>query len=165
MVGLLLLVFVFYPIDAFTLRLARQDLQIAQAFRVDAGQEIFLIYRHSVEKTAVEGRFRIGPGPSLLCVETRMTSVGTGLPNTSPERTRREGGWIVVDEELKNLNGFRFFLSAVNKTRLVTKGADVDMDMIPSGSVIRFGVERVCLLRWLAWRVFGTSWRVASELV
>ena len=91
---LLLSLVLFLRVDAVTVRLPREENRLFGAVRVVSGSEVQLSYRHSVEKTMVEGVFSIGPGPVLQAKETRMTSVGTGLPNTYAARTRREGnGW------------------------------------------------------------------------
>ena len=149
----LLLVLHLIPVDIFTLRLPRQSSILAAAVRVKTGQVIRLSYRHSVELMQVEGWFQIGQGPSLLLRETRTTSVGTGLPNTYPDRTRREGDWFVVDEKMREIGGFRFFLSPINQTRLSTAGKPIELGSIKVGSIITMNVERVSLLRWLLWRV------------
>ena len=107
----------------------------------------------------VEGVFTIGPGPVLQAKETRMTSVGTGLPNTRVAQTRQEGQWLVVDEGLANVSGFDFFIASVNATRLMVNGTAVAVDTLASGSVIRIDVERVRLLEWLFWRYGNTDWR------
>lgn len=146
------------PVDIFTLRLPRQSSTLAAAVWVKTGQVIRLSYRHSVELMRVEGWFQIGPGPSLLLRETRTTSVGTGLPNTYPDRTRREGDWFVVDEKMREVGGFRFFLSPINQTRLSTAGKPIDLGSIKAGSIITINVERVSLLRWLLWRVGSVQW-------
>ena len=156
-IALLLLLHVI-PVDIFTLRLPRQSSTLAAAVRVKTGQAIRLSYRHSVELMQVEGWFQVGPGPSLLLRETRTTSVGTGLPNTYPDRTRREGDWFVVDEKMREVGGFRFFLSPINQTRLSTAGKPIDIDSIKAGSIITMNVERLSLLRWLLWRVGSVQW-------
>ncbi len=154
----LLLVLYLIPVDIFTLRLPRQSSTLAAAVWVKSGQVIRLSYRHSVELMRVEGRFQIGPGPSLLLKETRTTSVGTGLPNTFPDRTRREGDWFVVDEKLREVGGFRFFLSPINQTRLETAEKPIDLSAIRAGSIIIMNVERLSLLRWLLWRIGSVPW-------
>ena len=116
------------------------------------GSEVVLRYRHSVEKTMVEGVFIIGNGPVLQAKQTRMTSVGTGLPNTRAAKTRREGRWLVVDEELATVPGFDFFISTVNETRLTVDGTALGVDRLASGSVIHIDVERMRLLAWMLWQ-------------
>ena len=149
----------FFQVDVATVRLPREGNALFGAIRVVPGREIRLSYRHSVEKTMVEGVFRIGPGPVLQAKETRMASVGTGLPNTYMERTRREGQWMVVDEGLTTVPGFDFFISAVNATRLVVDGIAIPVETLATGSVIRLDVERVRLVGWLLWRYFKKDWR------
>lgn len=138
-------------VDALTVRLPREENRLFGAVRVASGSEILLRYRHSVEKSMVEGVFVIGSGPVLLAMQTRMTSVGTGLPNTHTARTRREGQWLVVDEGLATVPGFDFFISTVNRTRLAVDGTAIAVDRLASGSLIHIEVERVRLLEWILW--------------
>ena len=159
----LLLLLQLIPVDVFTLRLPRQSSILAAAVRVKRGQIIRLSYRHSVEMMRVEGRFQIGTGPSLLLQETRTTSVGTGLPNTYPDNTRREGEWLVIDEKLRDVGGFRFFLSPINQTRIMRAGIPINLSSIKAGSIILMNVERVSLLRWLLWRAVSVQWFLEYE--
>ena len=93
-----------------------------------------------------------------------MTSVGTGLPNSSPDKTRRDGEWIVVDEGLKKLeDGLRFYLSPVNRTRLIAAGQHISLEKIKAGSIILVDVERISLMEWLLWRLEKISWLAEIE--
>jgi hypothetical protein len=159
--GLILLagLLIFLPVDAVTIRLPRQDDALFDAVRVASGDKIRLQYRHSVEKTPVEGIFAIGAGPVLQAVATRMTSVGTGLPNTSADDTRRAGQWMVVDEKMAVIDGFDFFISAVNITRLTVGDTTIAVDTLDSGSVIRIDVRRIRLLDWILWHYSRRDWR------
>jgi len=147
------------PVDVATVRLPRMDNRLFCAVKTTTGGDIRLRYRHSVEKTMVEGRFTVGKGPVLQALETRMTSVGTGLPNTQSQRTRREGKWIVVDEGLKKIPGFDFFLSPINRTRLDVDDTAIPVETLSSGSVIRLDVETVPLGQWLLWQCLKIDWR------
>ena len=163
-VGFILLILTIYPIDVFTLRLPKYQFKQIAAIEMNQGQEVVVAYRHSVERTRVEGCFRIGPGPALYARETRMTSVGTGLPNSSPGKTRREGEWIIVDEGLTKLeDGLRFYLSPVNHTRVTAAGQHINLEKIKAGSIILLDVERIRLIKWLLWRFAGISWLTEIE--
>lgn len=157
--GLLAGLMIVLPVDAVTVRLPRQGDALFDAVRVAPGDKIRLQYRHSVEKTPVEGIFAVGAGPVLQAVETRMTSMGTGLPNTRADDTRREGQWLVVDEKMAAIDGFDFFISAVNATRLTVGDAAIAVGTLPSGSVIRIDVRRIRLLDWILWRYGRGDWR------
>jgi len=168
-IGLILLivcgltVFLFlFPIDVATIRLPRSEQKLVCALKTTVGGDIRLSYLHSVERTPVEGRFSVGPESSLLIRETRMMSVGTGLPNTAPDRTRRDGRWMVVDEGMQVLPGMDFYLSTVNKTRITVDGSPLSLETVPSGSVIRLDVEKICLGRFWLWRLSGKGWRKDS---
>ena len=158
-VGGLAVYLLLFSIDVATIRLPRSGQKLVSAVKTTVGGDIRLSYLHSVERTPVEGRFLVGPGPSLLVRETRMMSVGTGLPNTAPERTRRDGQWMVVDEGLQSLPGLDFYLSPVNKTRIMVDGSAVSLEIVPSGSVIRLDVEKIRLGRFWLWHLSGKDWR------
>ena len=157
--GLLAGLMIVLPVDAVTVRLPRQGDALFDAVRVAPGDKIRLQYRHSVEKTLVAGVFAVGAGPVLQTAETRMTSVGTGLPNTRADDTRREGQWLVVDEKMKAIDGFDFFISSVNATRLTVGDTAIAVDTLTSGSVIRIDVRRIRLLDWILWRYGRHEWR------
>jgi hypothetical protein len=158
-VGLLACLLAFYPVDAVTVRLPRDDNRLFGAARTARGGDIRLRYRHSVEKTLVEGVFTVGPGPVLVAKETRMASVGTGLPNDRADRTRREGGWLVVDEGSRVVPGFDFFIVAINATRLMVNGTAIAVGQLPTGSVVHIEVERVRLWDWARWSLGRRAWR------
>lgn len=139
-------------LTSLTLRLPKKDHKIFYLARMNPGDRFSLTYRHSVEKTLVEGVFQVSPLPSMLTVETRMTSVGTGLPNTFSQRTRREGQWIVVDEEHKEIDSFRFFISRINTPILTTPKEKLDLNILPSGTVILLGVEKISLIRYFLYQ-------------
>ncbi len=139
----------FIKLSSITIRLPKDNNKIIHLIAVDEGDRFSLTYHHSVEKTLVKGIFQVSQVPSILAVETRMTSVGTGLPNTFSKRTSRDGKWIVVDEEKKEIDNFRFFISRVNNTYLTTPGGTIDLMTLPSGTVIVVGVEEIYLSRYL----------------
>jgi hypothetical protein len=156
---LLLSLVMFLRLDTVTVRLPREENRLFKAVRVVSGSEVVLSYRHSVEKSMVEGVFVVGSGPELQAKQTRMASVGTGLPNTRLESTRRDGKWIVVDEGLTAIPGFDFFISAINDVRMSVDGTDIAVHQLDSGSVIHVDVEQVRLLAWILWRYADKDWR------
>lgn len=161
-VGGLMVFLLLFSINVVTIRLPRSEQKLVCALKTIIGGDIRLNYLHSVERTPVEGRFLVGQGPTLLIRETRMMSVGTGLPNTAPERTRRDGQWMVVDEGLKPLSGLDFYLSSVNKTHITVNGSAMLLETVPSGSVIRLDVEKIRLGCFWLWRLSGKDWRKDS---
>ncbi len=142
----------FITLKSITIRLPKDNNKIIHLIQVEEGDRFSLTYRHSVEKTLVKGIFQVSHVPSILAVETRMTSVGTGLPNTFSTRTSRDGKWIVVDEEKKELDNFRFFISPINNTSLATPDGTIDLMKLPSGTVILLGVENVSVIRYILYR-------------
>ena len=137
------------PISVLTVRLPRLNGRPVTATRVVSGSEFLLGYRHSVELTDVEGRFRVGPGPTLLIKETRYTSVGSGLPNDRRGETRRENGWFVVDEGMRASEEIRFFILPVNRTRLSVDDRRFSFDHLKPGTLIAIKIERMPISRWL----------------
>ena len=142
----------FIKLRSITIRLPENNNEIIHLIPVDVGDRFSLSYRHSVEKTLVKGIFQVSRVPSILAVETRMTSVGTGLPNTFSKRTSRDGKWIVVDEEKKEIDNFRFFISRVNNTYLTTPSGIIDLMTLPSGTVIVLGVAKISLISYLLYK-------------
>lgn len=140
------------PVKVLTVRLPRREYKPVIAVCVTPESDIHLNYRHSVELTEVEGRFRIGPGPVLLIKETRYTSVGSGLPNARADKTRRENGWFVVDEGLRASDEIRFFISPVNRTRMIVDGRIFPLFRLEPGTLISIDVERMPMSRWLLLR-------------
>ncbi|OEU49295.1 MAG: hypothetical protein BA862_07030 [Desulfobulbaceae bacterium S3730MH12] len=153
----LLLALQFIKLNSITVRLPEDNNKIIHLVPVDAGDRFSLTYRHSVEKTLVKGIFQVSQAPSILAVETRMTSVGTGLPNTFSKRTSRDGKWIVVNEEKKEIDNFRFFISQVNDTYLTTPNGIIDLMTLPSGTVILLGVEKISFLHYFLNSILGLS--------
>ena len=143
----------------FTVRVGQEAHRLVRAVLTQVEEEVRLIYHHSVEKSPVEGVFVIAEGPSLRIRETRMASVGTGLPNTAAERTRREGEWIVVDEGMKPLDDFSFRFMDLNRTQLMVADNAILLEGLRSGSALYFNVESIRRFRWWLWRVAGIDWR------
>ena len=138
----------FWPVQIVTVSLPKENDRRIAAIRTGDDDIISLSYRHSVELTAVEGRFKVGPESEILAVETRMESVGTGLPNASPERTKTEDGWLVVDEEQRPVGPIRFFVVPINKTRLVIAGRSIDLMNLKAGTLVQISAERMFLISW-----------------
>ena len=153
-----LAVLIFVPVSALTVRLPREGHRLVEAARVSPGDTLDLSYRHSVERTRVVGRFTIGPDQTLLATETRMTSVGTGLPNCEPDRTHREGEWIIVDEGNQEIPGIRFYYTTVNQTRLSVSGQPLNFDTIRNGNLLLIDVENPRLIQWSRWLFAGKMW-------
>ena len=156
-VGLLTGFIFLMPITTLTVRLPRDDNRLVDISRVKSGHSIELHYRHSVERTKVVGLFTVDKNGRLLASETRMMSVGTGMPNTASDRTRREGKWLVVDEQHRVFPEIRFYHASVNQTRLKVAGHWVPLGTLPSGSLIRIGTESPCIVQWIAWALAGKA--------
>jgi hypothetical protein len=109
-VGLVLLVGVaLWPVQVVSLKLPRENNRWIASIPAAEGDRILLAYRHSVELTAVEGHFQIGPRSEILALKTRMQSAGTGLPNTAYDRTVIRNGWIEVTKPAGRSGPSAFF--------------------------------------------------------
>lgn len=146
-----------WPLEVATVRLPRQNDRLITAMLWEAGDQIRLRYRHSVELTWVEGRFAVGPDLRLLAVETRMQSVGSGLPNAFFERTQQQDDLLVVDEKRKPIGSLRFYLVPVNQTHLTVAGQTVDVAGFEAGTLIEVAAQKAYLLDWFLWRVAGIA--------
>ena len=149
-VGLVLLVgLALWPVQVVSLKLPRENSRWIASIPAAEGDRILLTYRHSVELTAVEGHFQIGPRSEILALKTRMQSAGTGLPNTAYDRTVIRNGWIEVDEARRPVGTIRFFLVPINQTRLVIAGRDTDLSTIEAGALLEISVENRRLIQRL----------------
>lgn len=140
-----------------TIRLPRENNRLVRAIKTSPGEKLILTYRHSVERSLVQGVFKVAE-KGFANLATKMESVGTGLPNTSPERTTRQGKWIVVDEGEKPLQHIRFFLSPINHTRLNIGAKALDLEGLRPGSILVIGVEHPSLAAWLKYTTGFGSW-------
>lgn len=146
-----------WPVAVLTVRLPRRDYALAAAVMVDPADRLVLSYYHSVEKTLVQGVFGFDPPHGLVALQTRMASVGTGLPNTARQH-RGRAGLTVVDEKRRPLPGIRFFLSPINHTRLTVGGRQLPLEALPPGSLLFIDLEPTTLGRYLLWRAGGPAW-------
>ena len=151
------------PVNLVVVRLPREQGRLLAAGRLSDGEYVSLTYRHSVELTEVEGRFKIGSGSELCAWQTRMSSVGTGLPNAFPERTVIKDGWAVIDEQMRPIGRFRFFIVPINKTKLRLGAVPVDLTALPTGALIELAVERPSRLNWLLWSTADRDWTSQGE--
>ena len=141
-----------WSLKAVSVVLPKEAGRLIYATVVDQDDEIRLRYRHSVELTWVEGLFKVDQNTRLLAIETKMESVGTGLPNTASDRTRLEEGQIVVDEKYQPLASLRFYLVPINQTRLMIAGQKVNIDDLEEGTLIEIAARNISALKWLLWR-------------
>lgn len=139
----------FCTVQIVKVTLPKENDRLIAAVHVTANDIISLIYIHSVELTKVEGRFKVGPESEILAIETRMESVGTGLPNAFPERTKTKDGWLVVDEGQRPVGPIRFFMLPLNKTRLTIADRLINMDSLKAGTLIQVSAERRFFVSWL----------------
>jgi len=147
-----------WPMDVLTVRALRFVSGAMAVVPVTPGSDVRIHYRHSVERTPVEGRFEVDPSRGLVAVQTRFTSNGSGLPNTAVARMHREGDWFVVDEQRRPVQPLRFYLQSVNRTRLTINGRDVDLSSFRSGNLLGIRVEHIGHWRWWRWQFTGKGW-------
>jgi hypothetical protein len=137
-----------WPVQVVTVTLPKEDNRTLATTRTHPGGAILFSYRHSVELTRVEGRFEVTPESELVAVDTRMESVGTGLPTTHADRTISEGGWLVIDEHKKPVGPLRFYLVPINQVQLSIDSHQVDLSGLESGTLIQVSAEK---MRWVEW--------------
>ena len=138
-----------WPVRVLEVSLPRKGDRVIAAIRVRVGDRVLIKYRHSVELIEVEGLFLIGPESGLTVVETRFESSGSGLPDSSPERTSRKGGWWVVDEKNRPLEAFRFYIVPINRTRLTVAGKPIPIAALDSGTLIQLKSFKISQIEWL----------------
>jgi hypothetical protein len=147
--ALLLIGLAVWPVQIVTVTLPKKEGRRIAVVRVDTRDTITLRYRHSVERTWVEGDFIVGPASELLALETRIESVGTGLPNASPKRTTKRNGWLVIDEGRRPMDSIRFFIVPINQTRLTIADQIIPLARLEGGSLIEVTAGKTRLLKWL----------------
>lgn len=145
-------------VTVLTVRLPRERYKAIEMLRVGIGTKIRLHYLHSVEHTQVEGVFSLGDDGKLHIQETRMTSVGTGLPNDAARRSHREKNWIVVDEKHKVIDDLNFYYVPVNHTRLSVGNREIPLSHIQPSTLIRLAIEHPRSYRWALWKTFKLDW-------
>ena len=151
--GLLMVSAVLWPVQVVTVTLPKQNNHNLAIIRVNPNDMIHFSYRHSVELTRVEGRFQVTPETELVAVDTRMESVGTGLPNAHPDRTVIENGWLVIDENKRPVGPFRFFVVPINQVQLVIANRRIDLSGLESGTLIEVSAVKMPWVKWLWWKV------------
>ena len=131
------------PLTVLAIRLPRQNFKTMRVFIVKPNAKIRLSYLHSVEHTQVEGIFYIDTNGKLRILETRMASVGTGLPNDVPERSHREKECLIVDEKRQAVNRLSFYIVPINKTHLYVDSREIPLSKLPAGTLIHIEAERI----------------------
>jgi hypothetical protein len=152
-VGLLMVPLVLWPVQVVTVTLPKQNNRRIAAQRIHPDDMIRFSYRHSVELIHVEGRFKVTSGNKLVAIETRMESVGTGLPNAHPGRTTLKNGWLVVDEEQKPVESLRFFVVPINQIQLIIADRPIELSVLKEGTLVQVSAEEMQQLRWVWWKV------------
>jgi len=145
----LVLVLAVWPVRVLEVSLPKKGDRLIAAMRVRVGDEVLIKYRHSVELIEVQGLFLIRPESGLTAVETRFESSGSGLPDSSPERTSRKDGWWVVDERNRPLEAFRFYIVPINRTRLTVAGKPIPISALDSGTLIQLKSFEISQMEWL----------------
>jgi hypothetical protein len=147
--GIASLVLCVVPITAMTVRLPLAGNTLIFA-APDAKGSIFKIcYLHSVDKSMVQGIFTVNSDNQLLLLETRMESVGTGLPIEANECIGKEGKWRVAGREPTVLPELRLRYHKINNLRLQYKGKQLPVKYIRENQLIILQVEKVTLTRYL----------------
>lgn len=89
----------------------------------------------------------------MLLLETRMESVGTGLPIEAEECVGREGGWRVAGRQPMVLPELRFRYHRINELRLEYNGKQVPVDDTRENELATLQVEKIRLGTYLLYRL------------
>lgn len=153
---LLLGVWLLLPVDVMIIQMEKEQRRQVKVVKTAPGDQMVLTYVHSVEKTRVEGRFTVSQRHRLLLSQTRMASVGTGLPTGSSGKVSREGDWLVVDEGEREISELRIFLLPLNHPRLWVKEREIPLEtMMEKWGLLKIRLARTLRWRWYCWRIFG----------
>ena len=147
--GILTMAAIFWPVQVVTVTLPKKDNRPIAIRRIFPDELIHFSYRHSVELTRVVGRFKVTKDTELAAVDTRMESVGTGLPNMHPDRTITKDGWLIIDEHNKAVGPLRFFVVPINQVQLTIAKQPIDLSGIESGTLIQVSAEKMKWGKWL----------------
>ncbi len=148
-ITMLLLFAAVWQVQIVEVLLPKKGNQKIAVVRVTPGDVITLGYRHSNELILVEGRFSIDNRSRLHAIDTRFESSGSGLPVSFPERTTRDGKWMVVDEMNREIETLRFYIVPINQSRLVVANRPVLISGLESGTLMEVKGSRVSNLQWL----------------
>jgi hypothetical protein len=152
-VGLLLVPLVLWPVQVVTVTLPKKNNHRIAVHRIHPDNLILFSYRHSVELTHVTGGFKVTSDNKLAAIETRMESVGTGLPNAHPGRTALINGWLVVNEEQRLLESLRFFVVSINQVQLIIADHPIDLSVLKEGTLVQVSAEEMQWVKWVWWKV------------
>jgi len=148
-----LLVLCAVPITAMTVRLPLAENALIFV-APDPKNSIFTIsYLHSVEKSMVQGIFTVGEQNQLLLLETRMESVGTGLPIEANECIGRQGAWRITGGEPMVLPELRFRYHKMNRLSIQYEGKQIPTEDTPDNELMTLQVEKISLARYLFQRL------------
>lgn len=148
-IAMLLIVTAVWQIQIVEVLLPKKGNQKIAVVRVNLKDVIKLGYRHSNELIQVEGRFSIDDRSRLHAIDTRFESSGSGLPVGFPERTTRDGKWMVVDELNQEIDSLRFYIVPINQSRLTVAKQPILISNLKSGTLIEVKGSRVSYLQWL----------------
>lgn len=148
-IAMLLIVTTAWQVQIIEILLPKKGGQAIAVLRIHSKDIIKLSYRHSNELIQVEGRFTIDAQSRLRALDTRFESTGSGLPVSFPERTKRDGKWLVVDEMNKEVGTIRFYIVPVNQTRLVVGKHPILLSKLKSGTLIEIKASHVSNIKYL----------------
>lgn len=116
--------------------------------RLPADRLVVLRYLHSVEGTPVEGHFRITPDGQFEILQTRYTSVGTGLPTAVENRPEQRGEWFVVNESQPVMDRLGFFAIPENALSVQAGAVTFDIRSILQQGRVDLKIRQISLGRW-----------------
>jgi len=136
-------------ITAVTVRLHSEGDMLVFAVPASENAMFTISYLHSVEKSMVQGIFSVNSDKQLLLMETRMESVGTGLPIEAKECIGKEGTWRVAGREPMVLPELRFRYHRMNNLHMEYNGKPIPAECTREDDLIILKVEKISVTTYL----------------
>jgi hypothetical protein len=136
-------------IMAVTVRLHSEGDMLVFAVPASENAIFTISYLHSVEKSMVQGIFSVNSDKQLLLMETRMESVGTGLPIEAHQCTGRHGTWRVAGGDPMVLPELRFRHHRMNNLRMEYNGNPIPAECTREDDLIILKVEKISVATYL----------------
>jgi|GEM_PF-5102444 len=149
----------FLPLDLLTVRPAQDRGTCLAAARIEPGWMVSVFYLDPQKDHQVEKRFRAGPGPVWIGLQTRTLMGRSSRSQTDPGWVRWEGDWLVIREEGRRVPALEVDQSPSAGVRIDAGGQELVLaERLKEGKVI-IGVERRRLWRWAWWLLTGRTFR------
>ena len=141
---------VYFGQDTFWLEVInrdRQSLICRQSFA--PGQRFSFMYVHSVQKTPVYEVYTVDAGGRVMLLETRVQSLGFGLPDPRPgDNYRLQDGYLVIKDLNRPVDRLLIRINFVRPMELRMDGKSFDLRKFGAGGdLIEVSVKRTKKIR------------------